>query len=56
MNAQTVLGIALVLLALLMPAPWAFAPWFAGVALVGYGRGVAAGERDIRRIWRGGDR
>lgn len=53
MNAHTNAGIALVLLALLMPAPWGIAPWFAGVALVGYGRGVAAGERDMRRVWRG---
>ena len=56
MSAHTFAGLALMLLGLFSPVPWSLAPWFAGVALVGYGRGVAAGERDMRRLWRGGDR
>lgn len=56
MNNQTIAGLFLVFVSLFLPAPWCLVPWFAGVALVGYGRGVAAGERDMRRIWRGGDR
>lgn len=53
MRWQPRAGLTLVAVALFMPAPWAFAPWFAGVALLGYGRGVASGERYMRRIWRG---
>lgn len=53
MNNFTTAGLVLMFLGLFSPAPWGLAPWFAGVALVGYGRGVAAGERDMRRVWRG---
>lgn len=55
MNTPTIAGIALVVVALFSPAPWAFALWFAGVALLGYGRGLASGERSMRRLLRGGD-
>ena len=56
MNTPTIAGVALVAVALFSPAPWALVPWFAGVALLGYGRGLASGERSMRRLWRGGDR
>ena len=55
MNSFMAAGLVLMFLGLLSPVPWALAPWFAGVALVGYGRGFAAGERDMRRLWRGGE-
>lgn len=56
MNNQTIAGLFLVFVSLFLPAPWCLAPWFAGVALLGYGRGLASGERSMRRLWRGGDR
>ena len=55
MNSFTTAGFVLMFLSLLLPAPWALAPWLTGIALVGYGRGIATGERDMRRLWRGGE-
>ena len=55
MNSTAIAGLVLVGIAVFLPAPWALVPLFTGIALVGYGRGVAAGERDMRRLWRGGE-
>lgn len=53
MNTQTVVGAVLLTLSLLIPDESALLLWLLGIALVGYGRGVASG---IRRLQRGGDR
>lgn len=55
MNIQTGAGIALMMLGLFSPVPWGLALWFAGVAVFGYGRGVASGEREWRHLRRGGE-
>lgn len=48
MNIQTKAGIAVIAVSLFTPVPYALVPWFAGVALIGFGRGVASSMRSTR--------
>lgn len=56
MNTTSAFGAAIASLALFVPARAGIVMWLFGISLFSFGRGIASGERWMRRTSGGGDR